>query len=195
MIKGRLVNIRPAEEDDIETIIPWTLDPELCRLLYGSLLSSKLEQSVFLQDLIRQRRLNFPFAMLFIIEAASGFPIGFLNLHSINWRSGSLMNDMAIADPDYRGKGAAIEVIALTLNFVFKELNMNKLAGNIHDFNKASLSLYRKCAVFGIEQEGTLRKHVFRNGGYHDSHVFSLLRKDYEENEGLLNKLILQGKQ
>ncbi|GEM_PF-3536532 len=195
MLKGRLAGLRPACEKDIETLTPWTLDPELCRLLYGSVLNSKNEQTVHLRSIIKQQASPFPAALLYMIETRSKIPIGFLNLHSIDWKNGSLMNDMAIAKEEYRAKGASIEIICLTLDLVFKELNMNKLCGNVHDFNKASLGLYRKCTPFGIEPEGTLRQHVFRAGAYHDSHVFSILKKDYLKKAQLLKKLAGLGTQ
>ncbi|MEK7375609.1 MAG: GNAT family protein [Candidatus Margulisiibacteriota bacterium] len=193
MMKGRLVDIRFAKENDIEDIIPWTLDEELCRLLYGSLLRSKNEQAVFLRDLIGQNNKTFPPSLFFIIESRSGLPIGFINLHSIDWRNRNLMNDMAIADKGYRGRGAAIEVISLAMKMIFKELNMNKLSGNIYDFNEVSLSLYKKCSVFGVVQEGTLRKHVFKFGRYHDAHIFSILKEDYDKNCRVLDKFAATG--
>ena len=193
MMTGRLVNIRRANKNDIEAVLPWTLDEEMCRLLYGSMLRSKTEQTVFLQKLIEQQDQAFPSTLFYIIESKSGKPIGFINLHSIDWRNRHLMNDMVIADKEYRGRGAAIEVIAITMKMVFKELNMNKLSGNIYDFNEVSLSLYKRCSVFGVAHEGAMRKHVFRSGSYHDSHVFSILKKDYEENSSVLDKFALTG--
>ena len=52
MMQGRLINLRFAVLEDIETVIPWSMDDEICHLLYGSKLRSKNEQAAFLKNTI-----------------------------------------------------------------------------------------------------------------------------------------------
>ena len=189
MMRGRTVNLRYALNEDIETIIPMTMDEEICRLLYGSKLRSKNEQKAFIKNLIDRQSDNFPYTIFLLIETKAGKPIGFVNLHSIDWKNGNIINDMAITDRPHRGRGAAVETVALMTSFVFNELNMRKFIGNIYDFNGNSLSLYKRMSVFGLVQEGTLRSHSFKSGGYHDVQVFSILKEDYEKYASTLNKL------
>ena len=65
----------------------------------------------------------------------------------------------------------------LILNYGFKTLNLNKLWAEIYEIDIKKLNFFEKK---GFKIDATLREHYFFNGKYYNSHILSLLRKEYE---------------
>ena len=181
MLNGKRIRLRIARRSDIPVIVPWTLDEELCTFLYGSPLVSEDEKKHFLSGLDRKGK--FFKNMYLVIETIDLTPIGFVHLHSIDWRNGNLINDIAIGDKENRGKKLGAEALFLLAKFIFDDLNMHKLSGHVYAFNERSIALNKHAETFGIKLEGTLRKHAFKGGIYHDTFIFSWLRRDFEKNK------------
>ena len=64
------------------------------------------------------------------------------------------------------------------MKYAFEELQLNKLYSTILEYNKASLSLYKKC---GWSIDGVLRESTFKENRYVNELAVSILKKDYEE--------------
>ena len=75
---------------------------------------------------------------------------------------------------DEKYSGTAIKLI---LNYGFKTLNLNKLWAEIYEIDIKKLNFFEKK---GFKIDATLREHYFFNGKYYNSHILSLLRKEYE---------------
>ena len=72
--------------------------------------------------------------------------------------------------------GMGTRVCAAALDFAFHELELYKVAGQVLDFNQASICVHRK---LGFTQEGNLRKHSLINGQYHDLLCFGILSNEW----------------
>jgi UDP-4-amino-4,6-dideoxy-N-acetyl-beta-L-altrosamine N-acetyltransferase len=75
-----------------------------------------------------------------------------------------------------RGKGAGSFVEYSVLRYVFDELKLNKLCGEVLAFNQAVVDMHRG---FGFSQEGYFRQHVFKGGTMHDVVCIGMLREDW----------------
>jgi len=75
------------------------------------------------------------------------------------------------ADPDSPA-GTGRKVCEAALDFAFRELQIHKVAGQVLDFNKASIQTHLR---LGFTQEGFLRDHYMLNGKYFGLIVFGLL--------------------
>ena len=53
----------------------------------------------------------------------------------------------------------------------------NKLWAEIYEIDIKKLEFFKK---IGFKTDATLREHYFHNGKYYNSHILSLLRKDYK---------------
>jgi RimJ/RimL family protein N-acetyltransferase len=73
----------------------------------------------------------------------------------------------------YWGRGIMTAVVRRACDFAFNDWGLVKITANVFAFNVASARVLEKC---GFEQEGYLKRHVFKNGNYCDRKMFALLR-------------------
>lgn len=76
----------------------------------------------------------------------------------------------------YRGKGYARDAVNALLNYLFNELNFNRVEAKILEYNVPSQKLYTKC---GFVLEGRLRKTIYKKGLFRDQLVYSILKDEF----------------
>lgn len=81
-----------------------------------------------------------------------------------------------IAQP-YWGNGYATEVTHAIIQFGVNHMNLNRIEADIVAGNDASMRVLEK---LGFQQEGILRERVYKDGEYHNVHLFALLSKDFD---------------
>ncbi len=107
-----------------------------------------------------------------------GIVIGFVRLGLMGVKAGDLGYAL---HPDVQGRGYAREGVVAMLDFAFGALDLHRVVANIGPDNRASLRVVRG---LGFTHEGTIRDHVFTNGGWRDSESFSLLAHEYSTFRG-----------
>ncbi len=73
---------------------------------------------------------------------------------------------------DHWGNGYASEAARSLVNFGFAELGLHRITAAIGPDSLASVAVAGKV---GMEYEGRLRDHVFTNGGWRDSLLYSII--------------------
>lgn len=76
---------------------------------------------------------------------------------------------------DRWGHGYATDACRTLIDFGFQRLGLHRISAAIGPDNAASIAVVRK---LGMEYEGRLRDHVFTNGAWRDSELFSILSAD-----------------
>lgn len=71
------------------------------------------------------------------------------------------------------GRGMMTAVVQRVCRHAFEEFGVVKIIAHVHAHNPASARVLEKC---GFQQEGFLRKHVFKDGHFIDARLFGLLR-------------------
>lgn len=114
----------------------------------------------------------------YIIELASGAPVGMLSLVSIDLdhrRAESarfLIGDEALA----KGAPVAVEAMKLLYEIAFDHLRLER----IHGLIEARNHLMVKWQLYlGMKEEGRLRRHYFRDNEFVDAIVLGLLADEY----------------
>lgn len=77
---------------------------------------------------------------------------------------------------DYWGKGIAREAVALTLDWAFRRLDLQRVEADIDPGNDGSRQLLLR---LGFASEGVLRQRFFVGDVVSDSEVFGLLAEDW----------------
>jgi UDP-4-amino-4,6-dideoxy-N-acetyl-beta-L-altrosamine N-acetyltransferase len=85
------------------------------------------------------------------------------------------------ADPDSL-TGTGRKVCEAALDFAFRELQIHRVAGQVLDFNEASIRTHIR---LGFTQEGVLREHHLIDGKHLDVIVFGLLSYEWRERNKL----------
>lgn len=77
---------------------------------------------------------------------------------------------------DCWGRGFASDAVSTMLDFAFANLELHRVTAAIGPDNPAS---QRVVGRLGFKQEGVLRDHVFTNGAWRDSVLYSILRSEW----------------
>ena len=103
-------------------------------------------------------------------------PIGTVGFGHINWVSRNANIFATIGEPEYWGKGIAVEANKLLIKYGFTELNFHKIYAGVFTPNKRSL---RAAEKLGFEKEAILKEEMYVDGEYHDVHKFALFKRDW----------------
>jgi ribosomal-protein-alanine N-acetyltransferase len=76
------------------------------------------------------------------------------------------------------GKGYASETLQAIISFCFNDLNMNRIGAEIYEFNSHSLRLFERN---GFQREGTRRQYIYKDNGFKNEYLYSLLREKWEK--------------
>lgn len=79
--------------------------------------------------------------------------------------------------PEYTGKGYAKESYKKFIPFLFKEYNLHKISLEVLSSNTRAINLYESV---GFNKDGIKRQEVYKNGGWVDSIIMSILKQEYE---------------
>src|SRR3954447_25489786 len=79
---------------------------------------------------------------------------------------------------DHWGNGYATDAARVMLGFAFNTLGRHRVTAAIGPENEASIAVVKR---LGFTYEGHLRDHVFTNGAWRDSLLYSLLETEYAE--------------
>ena len=105
--------------------------------------------------------------------------IGYIGFKDIDQKNKSAEIGYVL-HPDYWASGWMTEAVKAVLDFVFEELNLHRIIGNINPNNEASRGLLKK---FGFQKEAYFRQDYYFNGEFLDSEIYGLLSSEYDFEE------------
>ncbi|MEZ4668757.1 MAG: GNAT family protein [Anaerolineae bacterium] len=176
LLEGTRLHLTPLSNSDVPTIARWQLDSEYLRLLDANPAYPKNESQI--ADWLREGqrgRDNFLFG---IRVTANDDLIGFVELGEVMWTHRNAWLAIAIGERDYRGRGYGYEAMSLTLDFVFRELNLHRIQLTVFSYNEAAIRLYEK---LGFHREGVFREHLERDGQRFDMYLYGILKREWVE--------------
>ena len=83
-----------------------------------------------------------------------------------------------IGDPAHRSKGYGTDAVRALLRFAFDEMNLNRIALEVFEYNHRAIAAYRKCRFV---EEARIRRAQFSGGAFHDVLIMAVLREHFEE--------------
>jgi len=176
MLKGKKVFLRPVKKSDLSVFLKWFNDLEVIQYLGSIRPITEIEEERWIEELGTIRKES---DIVFVIEAVnSKKPIGTCGFHHIDYKNQNADFGIAIGEKRYWNKGYGTEAAELMINYGFTQLNLNRISSAVFDFNERSIKLHKKV---GFQEEGRWRKYVFKNGRFHDSILFGLLREEWKE--------------
>ena len=117
----------------------------------------------------------------FVIEKLDGTVIGKCGTGHIDWKNACVTIWIFIGKDENRSKGYGSEALSLFINFIFTEMNMNRVQLYVFGFNERAVTSYKKV---GFVVEGVQKKELFRNGRYNDVYIMSILKREYDAAKG-----------
>ncbi|GGH55569.1 hypothetical protein GCM10008014_25300 [Paenibacillus silvae] len=107
--------------------------------------------------------------------------LGFVAIYRIEWNNRSAQLAIGIGEARDRGKGYGSDALALILRYAFHELNLNRIALDVIEYNEAARKAYLKA---GFREEGRHRAAVLRDGTQYDLISMSILAADWSAQTG-----------
>lgn len=172
-IDGPRVRLRDFREDDLDCCMGIVGDPEVTWYLSFDTRTRDQQATLLTADITRAQTDPRPDYYFAAIEMATDTMIGFARLGLDRPRTAEL--GYAIRR-DRWGKGYATEVSAVMLDYGFTTLGLHRIQAACGPDNTASQRVLTK---LGFQYEGRMRDHVFTNGAWRDSLLYSLLDSEW----------------
>jgi RimJ/RimL family protein N-acetyltransferase len=178
VLRGRSVFLRPPERDDIDRFVRWFSDADMLRFIgMRAPMSRALEERWFEHMLESQGKEVFHFVICLREE---GRPIGTIGFFDINLLNGSAEVGISIGEKSLWGKGLGTDAMEALVDFGFGELRLERIKLRVYAYNARAR---RSSEKVGFTLEGTERRAKFRRGEYHDDHIMSILRDEWQAQE------------
>lgn len=109
-----------------------------------------------------------------LVEKSSGESIGTAGLHAYDRHNRKIEIGYDLS-PAWWGRGFMQEALDVVIEHCFGTLNVHRIEAFVHTDNSRSSRLLER---LGFQREGTIRAQYWRNGVWHDHHLYSLLATD-----------------
>lgn len=187
MIEGARVRLRPFRDADLDLLARWGEQREA---LWGDFQRFQLDLIPRLRDAYRQTGLLGRDSGWLLVEMrppeqrplVPGEPlevVGFVRYGMLRVPDGDAPHPeigYGITVPSARGKGLAREALALLLRYLFDGYPAERISALTDVDNAASRRLLESMNFW---HEGTLRRAMFRDGGWRDVALYGLLRAEF----------------
>lgn len=175
------IQLIPLREDDIELVRMWRNSPEVSQYMYTDEFISEEHQKLWFNKIKNENNSRY-----WIIEFENK-KIGVASLTDIDTRNSKCFWGFYLGTTDNRGKGIGAKIEYKILEYVFEDLKLNKLCGEVLSFNENVIRMHEK---FGFRREGYLRNHIRKQEKFHDVVVIALLSYEWYQIKEMLHKKI-----
>jgi len=176
MIYGERIRFRGVERSDVSLFYEWLNDPQVLDGLSIYLPLSMQDEEKWFEGATQRPQAEKPLAIE--IRDGDGWRlVGDCAFFDFDWTSRCAEFGIVIGDKSVWDQGYGTEAVRLLLRHGFETLNLNRIFLRVFDDNQRAIRAYQKA---GFTHEGTLRQAVYKNGQYHDLHVMSVLRSEWD---------------
>jgi RimJ/RimL family protein N-acetyltransferase len=174
LLKGKTVNLRVMEKEDLPLIQVWVNDLSFI----GEYLRLTQETVGELEKEYEQTISNG--GKWFFIEKKDGAKIGYV-AHYMARRQHEIGYGVI---PKERGNGYCTEAATIIVDYLFLARDIVRIQADADLKNMASRKVLEKV---GFKKEGVLRKLYFEQGEWRDSVLYSILREEWKKPKILTN--------
>ena len=174
-LKGKHVFLKALTREDAITSdwYGWFNDEELCNTLQKHYFPSTCESQV---NFWEQNIFNASNKIQLGVCPLKGGPIiGIVSLNDIDFINRKAEFSAVIGDRKSQNVTIFKEACKLLFRHGFNSLNLNRIYGGSISNDLVMLM----CRILNCKREGVLRQEIYKNGMYHDSYLYSVLREDF----------------
>ena len=177
-LEGPRLLLREFREDDLDDCMAVVGDEDVTWSLSFDTRSKDQQAALLAADITRAQLVPRPDYYLAVVDRASTSMIGFARLGLA--RPGTAEIGTAIRKDMWR-HGFATEASVIILDFGFDTLGLHRIQAACGPDNVVSQMILAK---LGFRPEGRMRDHVFTNGAWRDSLLYSLLDNEWRVSRG-----------
>ena len=160
-IIGKTVYLRPITDEDTNLIIKWRNSDAVRPYFIYQKPFTKEGHEKWMETMIRSG-LGYQFI---VCRIEDDMPVGCTYLRDYDRENSKIEYGVFLGSEDVKGKGIGTEILGLTLEFAFGELDVHKVFARAFADNGASVGSFLKG---GFEKEAYLKDEVCVNGEYRD---------------------------
>jgi diamine N-acetyltransferase len=170
MLKGKMIELRAVEREDLPRYVAWFNDPDVMRY-FGTYEPMSLAQ----EERWYESQFDNPQVRNFAVYY-QGEHVGGAGYAHLNWRDRSAEVGLLIGRKDLWDQGLGTDVLRTLVQFGFEQLNLHRIYLRVYAENARGVHCYEKV---GFRHEGRQREAVFRHGRWHDLINMSILEHEY----------------
>jgi len=164
------ISLVPLKKEDIELVRSWRNSDEVSQYMYTDKKITAEEQEIWFENIKNDKT-----SIYWIIEYEDK-RLGLASVSGINTILKSCYWAFYLGDTSLRGAGIGGKVEINVINYVFDELNLNKLRCEVFIFNDKVIKMHEK---FGFRREAYYRDHCFKNNKFEDAVGLALLKSEW----------------
>ena len=156
-IETERLMMRPFQKDDVERLFLLDSNPEVMKYV-GQKTLTKKEQSAEVIKMVQKQYTEKGIGRWAVIEKESNLLIGWSFLKYLTEEINGIKNVYDLGYrflPEFWGKGYATESAKASLEYGFKEMNLDKICAHAHSENEASIYTLKK---LGFVEKGTFEE-------------------------------------
>jgi UDP-4-amino-4,6-dideoxy-N-acetyl-beta-L-altrosamine N-acetyltransferase len=167
-----MIELRDVLASDREMLRTWRNQPAVARFMHSDATIGPADHARWFDAAMAD-----PSRRYWIIRV-DGADAGLANVYDVDATHSCALWAFYIADPGLRGRGVGTYVEYRILSYVFDELELNRLGGEVLSFNTAVLRMHD---AFGFRREGVLRERIRKGGTFVDVVLIGMLRSEWLE--------------
>ena len=169
--------LRPFVMEDAEAMYRnWACDPEVTKFLSWPTYKS-VDTAYEILDIWTKQYSDNTFYQWAIELKEIGEVIGSISVVNFDERVDMVEIGFCIGKP-WWGQGIMTEAFQAVIDFLFGEVNVQRIEAGHDPNNPASGAVQRKC---GLKYEGTLRRSIRSNQGITDKVVLAILKEEWKK--------------
>jgi len=179
MIKGTNIVLRPIKDEDWTIIEQWGRDQDA---LWGPFQRFQLDHVPLLHQAYQQMGLLTRDTGFLLVETTQDQEIvGYVRYSQIPYPDADMPYPeigFGIPQASAQGKGYAKEAVKLLVGYLFAGYPVERIIAFTEQEN---FPAQRVMGSNGFQQEGVLRRSIFRDGQWRDIVIFGILREDAKD--------------
>ncbi|MDU3814909.1 UDP-4-amino-4,6-dideoxy-N-acetyl-beta-L-altrosamine N-acetyltransferase [Mixta calida] len=162
-----MFQLRKMAPTDLEQVLAWRNHDSIRQMMFSTdLITAEAHKNWYEKVSVDPKR-------HLLIYEADGNAAGFVQLSCVG--DGGIGEWGFYTDPA-APKGTGKNMAKLVMPYVFQQLQLHKICGQVLSFNQRSIRYHQQQ---GFKLEGTLREQHYDGKAYHDVLCFGLLRTDW----------------
>lgn len=166
------IELIPLKKEDLELVRSWRNSPEVSQYMYTDDIISEESQKLWFKKIEKENN------SIYWIIRFENEKIGVASLTDIDIKNSKCFWGFYLGTTDIRGKGIGAKIEYKILEYVFENLKLNKLCGEVLSFNENVIRMHEK---FGFRREGYLINHIRKQDKFHDVVVIGLLSSEWHQ--------------
>jgi len=171
-----IFNLEKFTKNDVSHLLSEVTGEEFMIQWGGFSLNWPLSEEQIGDMLISAESIEPPIKLFKFTETSSHTTAGHIELLRIDYTEKIAWLGRVLVFAKYRGKGAGLVLVELTLDHLFNEMNFETAKLNVYDFNLSAISCYEKA---GFSKEKYFENAHSLNGRNYSHYCMALTRDDY----------------